>query len=97
MRIAMGVCFSLWACGVPGDGTKSVDTASEGTFGSALDGCQSMAKWMTLCGDDTVDTNAVIEECSLEADRIAQTCDSEVSQAYLSGLQQAYDCLLDLE
>jgi hypothetical protein len=52
---------------------------------------------MTLCGDNTVDTDAVIEECSLEADRIAQTCDSEVSQAYLSGLQQAYDCLLDLE
>ena len=89
----------LLSCGIgPGDGVKSGDTAiNVGSDFGTLDGCQSMATWMERCGDESVDLNLIVEECNTEVARISQECNQSTADAYVLGLQQSYECLLELE
>ena len=89
----------LLSCGKgPVDGVKSGDTATNvGSDFGTLDGCQSMATWMERCGDESVDLNLIVEECNTEVARISQECNQSTADAYVLGLQQSYECLLELE
>ena len=85
-----------WSCGSPKNEYLGADSGFDAAVVNGSDGCNSMAKWMSLCGDEALDVDAVIDQCMAEVERIESLCDEEVALQYSVGLEVAYECFLNL-